>query len=171
MTRQRLAALATTALLLTGCTAGSASTPAGAPPSPPAPAATTASPATTTSPATTAAPASTTNTSWGPILDQAPASFPRYPGAADANGAASGPATQSLSTSATVTAVSGWYGSALSPAGYKQTSISNPAEDGSVIAEFDGTSLATGCKAQLTYKPTGSQTLIVVLVAPACPAS
>ena len=165
--RVRLAACAALLLILGACTAGgTASTP-------PA----TASPATASQAvasqavATPAASIATTDTSWGVILDQAPSTFPRYPGAADANGATTDPVTQSVSTSAPVSTVSGWYATALSPIGYKQTSISNPAEDGSVVAEFDGGSLGSGCRAQITYKPMGSLTLIFVLVAAGCPAN
>ena len=166
--RVRLAACAALLLILGACTAGgTASTP-------PA----TASPATASQAvvsqgpaATPAASIATTDTSWGVILDRVPSTFPRYPGAADANGATTDPVTQSVSTSAPVSTVSGWYATALSPVGYKQTSISNPAEDGSVVAEFDGGSLGSGCRAQITYKPMGSLTLIFVLVAAGCPAS
>ncbi|MGC8633133.1 MAG: hypothetical protein ACP5VP_00440 [Candidatus Limnocylindrales bacterium] len=112
----------------------------------------------------------TTATAWGAILDHAPDSFPRYPGAADSNGATNQPVTQAVSTSASVATVSVWYASALASAGYKQTSISNPAEDGSVVAEFDGGSLASSCRAQLTYKPMGSLTFVFVLVSASCPA-
>ena len=161
--RGRLAAIASLVLVLGACTAGSSASPhpSNGPPTTSPPAAASAS----------AAAISTTSTAWGPILDQAPASFPRYPGAADANGAINEPVTQSLSTSASVTTVSGWYGTALAPLGYKQTSISNPAEDGSVAAEFDGSGLGSGCRAQITYRPMGAQTFIFVLVAAGCPTS
>ena len=172
--RVRLAACAALVLILGACTAGGAATPPGSPPavsvaSPPASAAVSAPASPITS--AVASPAPTAATSWGPILDRVPASFPRYPGAADANGATSDPVTQSISTSASVSTVSGWYTTALAPLGYKQTSISNPAEDGSVVAEFDGGSLASGCRAQLTYRPMGALTFIFVLVGAACPSA
>ena len=166
--RVRLAACAALLLILGACTAGGTAGPRPATPSPATASQVVAShrPA-----ATPAASIATTDTSWGVILDRAPSTFPRYPGAADANGATTDPVTQSVSTSAPVSTVSGWYATALSPVGYKQTSISNPAEDGSVVAEFDGGSLGSGCRAQITYKPMGSLTLIFVLVAAGCPAS
>ena len=154
--RVRLAACAALLLLLGACTAGGTASPRP----------TAASHAPALSPMGSI---STTATAWGVILDRAPAAFPRYPGAADANGATTDPVTQSISTSAPVSTVSGWYATALSPVGYKQTSISNPAEDGSVVAEFDGGSLGSGCRAQVTYKPMGTLTFIFVRVAAACP--
>ena len=161
--RVRLAACAALLLLLGACTASGTASPQPASPHP-----ATASYAPPISPTGSV---STTATSWGVILDQAPASFPRYPGAADANGATTDAVTQSISTSAPVSTVSGWYATALSPVGYKQTSISNPAEDGSVVAEFDGGSLGSGCRAQVTYKPMGTLTFIFVLVAATCPST
>ncbi len=170
--RARLAACAALALVLGACTAGGAATPPGSPPA--SGAATPQASAAVPPPASPvasapASPAPTAVTSWGPILDRVPASFPRYPGAADANGATSDTVTQSISTSASVSTVSGWYTGALASLGYKQTSISNPAEDGSVVAEFDGGSLAAGCRAQLTYRPMGALTFVFVLVGAACP--
>ena len=166
--RVRLAACAALLLILGACTAGGT---ASTPPATASQAVASHGPAASQAVATPAASIATTGTSWGVILDQAPSTFPRYPGAADANGATTDPVTQSVSTSAPVSTVSGWYATALSPIGYKQTSISNPAEDGSVVAEFDGGSLGSGCRAQITYKPMGSLTLIFVLVAAGCPAS
>ena len=151
--------LSVTACLIASCTAGgptvtSAESPSGGTPGP-----------------ASAVPISTTITSWGAILDRAPASFPRYPGAADASTGSSDPATQSISTGASVATVSDWYGKALSPLGYRQTAIGSPAEDGSVIADFDGGSLAPGCRARLTYRPMGSQTFVFALVGATCPTS
>lgn len=149
--RGRLAACAALLVVLGACTAGGT---AGSPPrSTPAPASI----------------AGSTDTGWGAILDRAPASFPRYPGAADSNGATDQPVTQAVSTSVSVATASVWYASALASTGYRQTSISNPAEDGSVVAEFDGGSLASGCRAQLTYKPMGSLTVVFVLIGASCP--
>ncbi len=171
--RVRLAACAALLLILGACTAGGTASPrpATALPGTASPVAASQAVASREPAATPAASIATTGTSWGVILDQAPSAFPRYPGAADANGATTDPVSQSVSTSASVATVSGWYATALSPIGYKQTSISNPAEDGSVVAEFDGGSLGSGCRAQITYKPMGSLTLIFVLVAAGCPAS
>ena len=166
--RVRLAACAALLLLLGACSAGGT---ASSQPTATSPATAPEATASSEPAATPAASIATTSTSWGVILDGAPATFPRYPGAADANGATTDPVTQSVSTSAPVSTVSGWYATALSPIGYTQTSISNPAEDGSVVAEFDGSSLGSGCRAQITYKPMGTLTFIFLLVAAGCPSS
>ncbi len=161
MTGRRLAALCGLAFVVAGCTAGSTGL---APASP-----TTGTPTPVVSASPSVGP--TTGTAWGAIRDVPPASFPRYPGASDAPGATKDPVTEAISTSATLVAVNGWYSAALSAAGYKQTSVSNPAEDGSVVAEFDGGSIAPGCRAQLTYQPLGDRTFVFVLVAAACPSN
>ena len=158
MTR-RLVLLGVMACLFASCTAAGPTVPGAQSPS-----------GGTPEPAS-AAPMSTTVTSWGAILDRAPASFPRYPGAVDASTGSSDPATQSTSTGASVSTVSAWYGRALPPLGYRQTSIGSPAEDGSVIADFDGGSVAPGCRARLTFRPMGSQTFVFALVGAACPTS
>jgi hypothetical protein len=119
---------------------------------------------TPTAPAT---PVATTATDWGPIRDAVPASFPRYPGANDTT--ADGPASAALTTSATVAALSSWYASALGAMGFTSSSTSRPAEDGSVVAEYDGATLATGCRSQLSFRPQGTQTLVVVMYGAACP--
>ncbi len=156
-----LATVATLAIALStalvACTGGS---PAASTPS---------SPAASAGGSPSPGPISTTQTSWGAILDRAPATFPRYPGADTASGATKQPVTQSLSTDASVDTVGNWYGYSLPPNGYKQVSSSNPAEDGSVTADYDGSSLAAGCRARLTFKPQGSLTFIFVLVSAACP--
>lgn len=124
-----------------------------------------ASPAPT--PATPSTPVATTGTDWGPIRDAVPASFPRYPGARDTT--ADGPVSAALTTSATVAALSSWYASALAATGFTSTSSSRPAEDGSVVAEYDGSTLASGCRSQLSFRPQGTQTLVLVLYGAACP--
>ena len=159
-TWRRPLGLAIAMSVLAACTAG------GTPSASPA-----ASPATPAPASASVGPISTTATSWGTILDRAPATFPRYPGAVDASGATNEPVTQSLSTGASVATVSAWYAYALPPSRYQQTSVSNPAEDGSVTATFDGGGLAAGCRAQLTFKPQGTQTFIFVLIAASCPVS
>jgi hypothetical protein len=150
------------AAVLAGCTAGSSAT---------AGPATTGAASAAASAVASVGPVSTTVTSWGTILDRPPATFPRYPGAVDANGATSDPVTQSLSTGASVATVSAWYAYALPPARFQQTSVSDPAEDGSVTAEFDGSSLGAGCRARLTFRPQGTLTFILALISAACPAS
>jgi hypothetical protein len=59
-------------------------------------------------------------------------------------------------------------GETLRAAGYAQASVGNPAEDGSVTAQYDGSGLRPGCRAQVTARPQGSLTVMLVLVAAAC---
>ena len=117
-----------------------------------------------------ASPIPSTATGWGPILDSPPASFPQYPGAqtSDAN---VGAVTAALNTSDPVSTVSAWYQSALVKAGYTVGSTSGPFEDGSVVIDFDGATLSSGCKAQVTVRPQGGLTLITILVGASCPSS
>jgi hypothetical protein len=118
-------------------------------------------------PTVPATPVATTATDWGPILDAVPASFPRYPGANDTT--ANGAVSAALTTSASVASLTSWYGSALGAMGFTSTSTSRPAEDGSVVAEYDGSTLAAGCRSQLSFRPQGTQTLVTVLYGAACP--
>ena len=133
--------------------------------SPPTPAVTAASRSTA---AVSAAPESTTRTAWGPILDALPPAFLSYPGSALANGVTTEPVTSALSTTASVATVVTWYGKALGSAGYRRTSLSTPAEDGSVVGEWDGGSIRAGCRARITFEPQGASTFILALVAPPC---
>ncbi len=153
--RQFLLSVAAAALL-GACSAAGTASPARTPG--PTPAA---------MPSVVASPIATTTTDWGVILDALPAGFPAYPGATDAR-APTGPVTAALTTSASVSTVVAWYAGAMSSAGYSGTP-GNPLEDGSVVTDFDGSSRAPGCKAQVTARPQGTQTLIVVLVSASCP--
>ena len=144
------------ALLVAGCTAGASSpTPASAPPT----LAPTAGPAT---------PIPSTVTPWGPILDGGPPTFPRYAGARDTT--APQAASQVLVTEAKVADVSGWYHQALVAAGFSGAGPGAPAEDGSMVEAFDGSGVASGCRAQVSAKPQGTETLIVILYGADCPA-
>lgn len=161
------------AVLLVAAIAGGCIGSASAPPPSPAPASASAASPTVTgaasaSAAAAATPASTTATAWGPILDAPPASFPAYPGAAEANGVTNEPVTASLATDASVATVSAWYRDALKAAGYTQTTLGNPAEDGSVVGEYDGSTVAPGCRARITYEPQGTKTFVLALVGAAC---
>jgi hypothetical protein len=141
-------------LALTACTTGTASGPASAGSSP--------SHAATVR----ATPVPTTSTEWGAILDALPAGVPRFPSARDAT--PEGAASASLSTGSSVAQVVAWYNGEMAAAGYDRTASSGPLEDGSVVVEYGGGSVAPGCRVQVTAKPRGGETLIVILVAAAC---
>jgi hypothetical protein len=147
-------AIVMAALALAACTTGTASGPASAG-SPPSPAAT-----------VRATPVPTTSTEWGAILDALPAGVPRFPSARETT--PEGAATASLSTGSSVAQVVAWYDGEMAAARYDRTASSGPLEDGSVVVEYDGGSARPGCRVQVTARPRGGETLIVILVAAAC---
>ncbi len=172
----RLAVSAVATLVVAGCVAGAqpgaTATPATTSPPTASPATTSpsaspdaaASPANTTPEPTTSA-ASTTQTGWGLILDSVPAGFPRYPGATTTQPPPE-PVSDALETAASVDDVAGWYRDALGSAGFATTDLSSPLEDGSRV--LDAATSDSPCRAQLTFRPLGSSTMIIVLYGAGC---
>jgi hypothetical protein len=111
-------------------------------------------------------PAATTSTDWGWILDAPPVGLPRFPSATDAT--PEGPATATLSTGSSVAQVITWYDAEMVSSGYVSGGAGRPLEDGSVVVEYDGAGIAAGCHAQVTARPRGGETVIVILVGAAC---
>jgi hypothetical protein len=111
-------------------------------------------------------PIPTTVTDWGAILDAMPQDMPRHPAAQDAP--PDGPATATLTSSVDVATLVAWYDDAMPASRFEKTSSSAPDESGAVVTEYDGSRRAPGCRAQVTVKPQGGETLIVILVGAAC---
>jgi hypothetical protein len=109
--------------------------------------------------------AGTTVTDWGTILDTAPKSFPRYPGAQPAD-LPEGPNSGAWSVGADVEAVSTWYRDRLEAAGFTIDNLSTPLEDGSRV--LDVSSDLPECRIQATFRPAGGSTMIVLLYGAGC---
>jgi hypothetical protein len=142
--------------LLASCTPGTIETPV-----PP-----TATPTPVASgPAT---PIPTTATDWGVILDALPKDFPRYPTTRDAP--PEGPATATLTSRTDAATLVAWYDYAMPASKFAKVSASGPDEGGAVVTEYDGSKRAQGCRAQITVRPQGGETRIVILVSAECQA-
>jgi hypothetical protein len=107
-----------------------------------------------------------TDTAWGRIWDELPASFPRYPGASPAS-TGRAPLSGEFTVAADPATVVSALRAALEAAGYQTVSLSSPLEDGSRTLESAGA--AAGCRVQTTVGPLGGLTAIAVLFGSACP--
>lgn len=108
----------------------------------------------------------TTDTAWGPIWDDIPATFPRFPGAATAE-PNDGPASAVLLAPAAIDVVVEWYQDALERATYSTLALSGPLEDGSFIIESVGDTPA--CLVETTLRPEGGATVVTILYGAGCP--
>jgi hypothetical protein len=109
-----------------------------------------------------------TDTDWGRIWDSLPAGFPRYPGSAPGEEAATGPASAVLVVKAQGDAktIADWIQSRLEVATYGAT-LAGPREDGSFV--LDAVGPAPGCRVEVTVAPLGGLTTLTVLYGAACP--
>jgi hypothetical protein len=141
------------AVLAASCTPGTSLTPA---------------PTTTPSPIVSGPPTPipTTATDWGVILDAPPKDMPRYPTTQDAP--PEGPATSTLTSRTDVATLVAWYDYAMPASRFEKVSSSGPDESGAIVTEYDGSRRAPGCRAQITVKPQGGETRIVILVSSQC---
>jgi hypothetical protein len=110
-------------------------------------------------------PVGRTETEWGTILDAVPDSFPRYPGAQDAE-PVDEPVSAAYVASATIDAVATWYQEAIAALGFDARELSQPLEDGSRVLDVQGD--LPECRLQLTFRPAGGSTMIMVLYAAGC---
>jgi hypothetical protein len=107
----------------------------------------------------------TTETPWGTILDGVPDTFPVYPGALAA-GAQPEPVSGAYISDAGVDEVASWYRDALEGLGFSTMDLSSPLEDGSRVLDSQGD--LPECRIQVTFRPAGGSTMIVVLYAAGC---
>ena len=105
----------------------------------------------------------TTQTDWGEILDNLPASFPAYPNAEPAEVPEA--VTAALLAPADIAAVAAWYRDAFTAGGYA-VELSDPAEDGSQVLDVQAD--LPECRIQLTLRPEDGSTMMTILVAAAC---
>jgi hypothetical protein len=109
-----------------------------------------------------------TQTEWGAILDALPDGFPVYPGATVGEPPAE-PVSAAFDTSDPADGVASWYRQALTDAGFSQVDLSDPLEDGSRV--LDVQSDIPECRIQLTLRPRGGSTMIIVLYGAGCAGS
>ena len=107
----------------------------------------------------------TTVTDWGTILDRVPDGFPVYPGASIADGIDE-PVSGAWITDAGVDIVAPWYVSAFMDLGRSQVDLGSPLEDGTRV--LDLASDLPECRVQITFRPAGGSTMIIVLYGAGC---
>ena len=106
----------------------------------------------------------TTQTDWGEILDDLPASFPIHPDA----GVAEVPdevVSGSFEAPADVDALVAWYTDTFTERGYA-IDTGTALEDGSQV--MDVAADLPECRIQMTFRPADGSTIMTVLVASAC---
>ena len=106
----------------------------------------------------------TTQTDWGEILDDLPASFPLYPDADVAEGSGE-VVSGSFEAPADVEPVVAWYTDAFTERGYA-VDTGTALEDGSRV--MDVAADLPECRIQITFRPSEESTIMTVLVASAC---
>ena len=106
----------------------------------------------------------TTQTDWGEILDDLPASFPLYPDADVAEGSGE-VVSGSFEAPADVDPVVAWYTDAFTERGYA-VDTGTALEDGSRV--MDVAADLPECRIQITFRPSEESTIMTVLVASAC---
>ena len=137
---------------------------AGAPVSAAPPTTTASSPAEASPPAE----AGQTDTAWGRIWDNLPATFPRYPGSTPAEGAATGPASAVLAVKGIeAKQIADWTQTQLERASYSTEALSGPLEDGGFV--LDSTGPAPGCRVEVSISPLGGLVTVTVLYGASCP--
>lgn len=126
----------------------------------------TAVPGDTAAPTAPATVTPTTDTSWGPIWDDIPASFPVFPGS-EVGEPMDAPASAVFAAPADVAPVSTWFQEALEMAAYSTLSLSGPLEDGSVVIESTGDT--PECLVETTLRPESGSTIVTILYGAGCP--
>jgi hypothetical protein len=154
------------ALAACGPTAVSTPPPTGPAAGVPTPVPTSEGPITPASPSPGGALPSQTETEWGRIWDELPATFPRYPGSASAE-MREGPATAVLALPAEAGPAATYMQAALERSGYSTEAMSGPLEDGAVIIDSVGPTGA--CRVQTRLVPVGDSTVMTVFFGAGCP--
>jgi hypothetical protein len=107
----------------------------------------------------------TVETEWGTILVNLPEGFPVYPGAAAVD-SMDGPATHAWEATAPPDEVAGWYAATFEELGWSRIDLGSPLEDGTQVLDL-GTDLPE-CRVQLTFRPLGGSTMIILLYGAGC---
>jgi hypothetical protein len=106
----------------------------------------------------------TTQTDWGEILDDLPASFPIHPDAGVAE-VADEVVSGSFEAPADLDALVAWYADTFTERGYA-VDTGSALEDGSRV--MDVAADLPECRIQITFRPADGSTIMTVLVASAC---
>ena len=106
----------------------------------------------------------TTQTDWGEILDDLPASFPIHPDAGVAE-VADEVVSGSFEAPADLDALVAWYTDTFTERGYA-IDTGSALEDGSRV--MDVAADLPECRIQITFRPAEGSTIMTVLVASAC---
>jgi hypothetical protein len=106
----------------------------------------------------------TTQTDWGEILDDLPASFPIHPDAGVAE-VADEVVSGSFEAPADLDALVAWYTDTFTERGYA-IDTGSALEDGSRV--MDVAADLPECRIQITFRPADGSTIMTVLVASAC---
>lgn len=110
---------------------------------------------------------SQSDTTWGPIWDAIPPSYPVPDGAKDAD-APDGPVSAAFSVPTSVSgarAIAEFYQGALEEGGFGGTGLDGPLEDGSFTV---WSSNGYGCDSLVTVTPRGTESLITILYGALC---
>lgn len=107
-----------------------------------------------------------TETDWGRIWDDLPASFPLYPGSIPTE-AAEGPVSASLAVAASPQEATDFMVGAIRAAGYAVVAASGPFEDGSYVISATGSE--PGCRVEIRLTPLSETTLMTVMFGADCP--
>ncbi len=110
-------------------------------------------------------PVGQTDTVWGRIWDEVPASFPVYPGSKTSE--LGQPATDERTVAGDVDQSTTWYQAALETAGYSTEAVSGPLEDGSMV--IDSVGEPPECRVQVRIRPAAEMVIIDIYVGAACP--
>lgn len=179
VTARPVATLALAAVVAGALAAGCASAPASPPPTAVVATSTAASrePSTATAPSLTPVPGGqsngpgpvgtlipTTQTGWGVILDDLPASFPLHPDA-DVAEVPGEVVSGSFEAPADPDALIAWYTDTFAARGYA-IDTGTALEDGSRV--MDVAADLPECRIQITFRPADGSTIMTVLVASAC---
>jgi hypothetical protein len=107
----------------------------------------------------------TTLTEWGWILDRVPEGFPVYPGADVADGV-SEPTSGAWIADAAARPVADWYVGVFTELGWSSIDVGSALEDGTQV--LDLASDLPECRVQVTFRPAGGSTMILVLYGAGC---
>ena len=146
---------------VTACSPSPGASPAGGASPPPA----TAAPGSTTGSTGGTGLPSRSTTTWGPIWDGVPASFPVPPGGRPTGDTGDGASSAQLAVPGGRDPAVAFYLGALRDAGYT-ASKDGPLEDGSMnVSATDGYQ----CQVQVTVWPVGDSVIVTILYGASCP--
>lgn len=106
-----------------------------------------------------------TDTPWGAIVDQVPGDWPVLPGAEPVE-PEEGPASGAWLAPGSPGSVARWYLDSLGDLGFTTMDLSSPLEDGTRV--LDIVTDLPECRIQVTFRPAGDSTMVIVLYGAGC---